>query len=63
MSGRGKARQGETSQDTAARFLALRRHRAHRKGVRGMLICCPRYAWGDGTHDLDCRLYRAESAQ
>lgn len=53
MSGNGKVRR-ETSAQTAAKFLELRARRRHR-GLEG---CCPRYAWGDGTHDLDCsRLY------
>jgi hypothetical protein len=50
----------ETSVDTAAKFWALRRTRGHRKcrprGI-GRLVCCPRFAWGDGHHDRDCRLF------
>lgn len=55
---RGKLR--DTSVDSAARFLDLRRRRAHRKGLGRITICCPRYVWGDGTHDLNCSKYVKE---
>lgn len=57
MSGNGKIRR-ETSAQTAEKFLMLRRRR--RTKWHQCNICCPRFVWGDGTHDPSCEKYEAE---
>jgi hypothetical protein len=54
MSGNGKIRR-ETSAQTAENFFRLRRNR--RRAYHPHIACCPRFVWGDGTHDLSCEKF------
>lgn len=51
-------RKRTTSAQTAAAFRASYERRKPER-VRPRLFCCPRYEWGDGTHDLDCPVFPA----
>lgn len=51
------ARKRTTSGQTAAAFRASYERR---KPARVRAFCCPRYEWGDGTHDLTCPQYEPE---
>lgn len=50
----------ETSAQTAENFLQLLRNRRKRHHGR-RLMCCARYVFGDGTHDLSCGNHEADA--
>lgn len=56
-----RCEQDEADDDYYARRaeLDIDDYDGHDDGM-GPLLCCPRYTWGDGTHDLNCGVGQIE---